>query len=158
MGESTALIIIIVCIVLGITTTIALVLLYRLRKKLSLFMSGKTGADLEDTLNALLERTTINEKTLLEHKAGLEYIDARVKRSLRGYSLIRYNAYTDGGGDQSFASGFIDERGDGYILSVITNRNHTGIYAKKVVGGTAQQSLTREETEALKSALAQTKL
>lgn len=150
--------IIIAFVILGITTIITLVLLYRLQKKLSIFMSGKSGADLEETLRALIERTTQNEKTLLEHKAGLEYIDARVKKSLRGYSLIRYNAYKDGGGDQSFASGLIDERGDGYILSIITNRNHVGIYAKKVVGGTAQQSLTREETEALKSALAQTKL
>lgn len=150
--------IIIAFVILGITTIITLVLLYRLQKKLSIFMSGKSGADLEETLHALIERTTQNEKTLLEHKAGLEYIDARVKKSLRGYSLIRYNAYKDGGGDQSFASGLIDERGDGYILSIITNRNHVGIYAKKVVGGTAQQSLTREETEALKSALAQTKL
>ena len=120
-------------------------------------MSGKNGSDLEETLTLLVNRTTANEKTLESHKQGLEYVDARVKKSLRGYSLVRYNAYSDGGGEQSFASGLIDERGDGYILSVITNRNHVGLYAKKVVGGTAQQSLTREETDALASAVAQTK-
>ncbi len=120
-------------------------------------MSGKDGADLEETLTLLTERTIANERTLSAHKEGLEFIDARVKKSLRGYSLVRYNAYTDGGGEQSFASGLLDERGDGYILSVITNRNHVGLYAKKVVGGTAQQSLTREENEALASAIAQTK-
>ena len=157
MGESTELIIIVVCIALSITLGVTLVLLVRLQKKLAVFMSGKNGADLEETLTLLTERTSANEKTLESHKEGLEYIDARVKKSLRGYSLVRYNAYGDGGGEQSFASGLIDERGDGYILSVITNRNHVGLYAKKVVGGTAQQSLTREETDALASAVAQTK-
>jgi len=157
MGESTGLIIIIVCIALAITLGITLTLLIRLQKKLHIFMSGKNGSDLEETLTLLVNRTTANEKTLESHKQGLEYIDARVKKSLRGYSLVRYNAYSDGGGEQSFASGLIDERGDGYILSVITNRNHVGLYAKKVVGGTAQQSLTREETDALASAVAQTK-
>jgi len=157
MGESTGLIIIVVCIALAIAFGVTLVLLVRLQKKLKIFMSGKNGADLEETLTLLTERTTANEKTLESHKEGLEYIDARVKKSLRGYSLVKYNAYTDGGGEQSFASGLLDERGDGYILSVITNRNHVALYAKKVVAGTAQQSLTREETDALASAVAQTK-
>lgn len=157
MGESTGLIVVIVCSTLAIITAVVLVLLYRLNKKLTIFMSGKDGADLEETLTLLTERTIANERTLSAHKEGLEFIDARVKKSLRGYSLVRYNAYTDGGGEQSFASGLLDERGDGYILSVITNRNHVGLYAKKVVGGTAQQSLTREENEALASAIAQTK-
>lgn len=157
MGESTGGIIIIVCIALAIILGSTLTLLIRLQKKLAVFMSGKNGSDLEETLILLTKRTTANEKTLASHKEGLEYIDARVKKSLRGYSLVRYNAYSDGGGEQSFASGLIDERGDGYILSVITNRNHVGLYAKKVVGGTCQQSLTREETDALASAVAQTK-
>lgn len=157
MGESTGLIVVIACSTLAIVTAVVLVLLYRLNKKLKIFMSGKDGADLEETLTLLTERTIANERTLSAHKEGLEFIDARVKKSIRGYSLVRYNAYTDGGGEQSFASGLIDERGDGYILSVITNRNHVGLYAKKVIGGTAQQSLTREETEALASAVAQTK-
>lgn len=157
MGESTGLVALIVCSILAIITTVVLVLLVRLQKKVHIFMSGKNGATLEETLILLTERTIANEKTLEAHKEGLEYIDARVKKSLRGYSLIRYNAYSDGGGEQSFASGLLDERGDGYILSVITNRNHSATYAKKVVGGTAQQSLTREETEALASAIAQTK-
>lgn len=157
MGESTGLIVIIVCCILAVLCAVTLVLLIQLQKKLRAFMSGKNGANLEDTLLELIDRTTQNEKTLTTHKEGLEYIDARVKKSLRGYSLVRYNAYSDGGGEQSFASGLVDERGDGYILSVITNRNHVGLYAKKVVGGTSQQSLTKEETDALQAAIAQTK-
>jgi biopolymer transport protein ExbB/TolQ len=120
-----------------------------LQKKLRIFMNGKDGADLESTIFKLTEKVATLEETLKAHKEGLEYIDARVKRSIRGYSLVRYNAYDDAGGEQSFASGLLDEHTDGYILSVITNRNHVGVYAKKVVNGNAETSLTAEEKEAL---------
>jgi len=115
-------------------------------------MNGKDGANLEETLSDLTDKVNGLEETLQAHKEGLEYIDARVKRSIRGYSLVRYNAYDDAGGEQSFASGLLDEHGDGYILSVITNRNHVGVYAKKVQDGKADLSLTQEEQQALTEA------
>lgn len=151
MGVSIALIIGGAVILAGaIGTTIFLVL--RLQKKLRIFMNGKDGNNLEATLLDLTEKAAGLETTLRAHKEGLEFIDGRVKRSIRGYSLVRYNAYDDAGGEQSFASGLLDEHGDGYILSVITNRNHVGVYAKKVREGKAETSLTHEEQEALTEA------
>lgn len=152
MGERTTIVVIVVGIILVIGIA-ALTLLYvRLHKKLRSFMAGKDGASLEATLAWLTQKVAAIDDTLDAHKEGLEHIDARVAKSLRGYSLIKYNAYTDGGGDQSFASGLIDEHGDGYILSVITNRNHVGVYAKRIVAGTPESSLTTEEKTALADA------
>jgi hypothetical protein len=115
-------------------------------------MNGKDGANLEDTLLDLTQKVSGIEDTLEAHKEGLEYIDSRVKRSIRGYSLVRYNAYDNAGGEQSFASGLLDEFGDGYVLSVITNRNHVGVYAKKIIAGKPETSLTNEEADALTQA------
>ena len=137
--------VVVLAIALGVTAYWVL----QLQKKLRIFMNGKDGADLETTIFKLTEKVASLEETLKAHKEGLEYIDARVKRSIRGYSLVRYNAYDDAGGEQSFATGLLDEHADGYILSVITNRNHVGVYAKKVINGAAETSLTAEETEAL---------
>jgi hypothetical protein len=114
-------------------------------------MRGKNGASLEATLEWLTQKNAQVDDTLKAHKHALELIDSRIKKSIRGYSLIRYDAYEDTGGKQSFASGLIDESGDGFILSVITNRNHVGIYAKPVSRGTSLASLTPEETSALES-------
>jgi hypothetical protein len=123
-----------------------------LQKKLRVFMSGKDGASLEATLAWLTQKTAATDTTLEAHKEALEMIDARVKRSIRGYSLVRYDAYESSGGEQSFASGLLDEHQDGYILSVITNRSHVGIYAKKINRGIPEVSLTDEETDALNAA------
>ncbi len=115
-------------------------------------MRGKDGASLEAILAWLTQKNAQVDETLKAHKSALEVIDARIKKSIRGYSLVRYNAYEEGGGNQSFASGLIDESGDGFVLSVITNRNHVGIYAKPVSRGTGLSSLTPEEQTALETA------
>lgn len=142
----------IIVILLGIALIIVSVALIRLRRLLRTFMSGKDGSSLEATLSWLTHKIAAIDTTLEAHKEGLEMIDARVKRSIRGYSLLRYDAYESSGGAQSFASGLIDEHEDGYILSVITNRSHTGVYAKRVNRGIPEVSLTKEETQALQDA------
>jgi hypothetical protein len=152
MGQSIPFISLAIMIILAIAVGILTFFVLQLQKKLRIFMNGKDGANLENTLSHLTDKVTGVEQTLQAHKEGLEYIDARVKRSIRGYSLVRYNAYDDAGGEQSFASGLLDEYGDGYVLSVITNRNHVGVYAKKVVAGKAETSLTTEEQDALTEA------
>ncbi len=144
--------ILITLVLFAIAIIALLIAVFRLRTKLRTFMNGKDGASLEATLAWLTQKIAGIDDTLHAHKEGLEMIDTRVKRSLRGYSLIRYDAYESSGGAQSFASGLIDEHGDGYILSVITNRSHTGVYAKKINRGIPEVSLTSEETDALNAA------
>ncbi|HVY35684.1 MAG TPA: DUF4446 family protein [Candidatus Paceibacterota bacterium] len=132
-----------------IAIVVLLVLVVKLRTRLSKFMVGKDAASLEATLQWLTEKSTAVDETLAAHRDALEFIDKRVKRSVRGYSLIRYDAYENAGGEQSFSSGIVDEHGDGYILSVVANRNHTGVYAKRVTAFIPEAPLTDEEKEAL---------
>lgn len=125
------------------------VLVLRLRERLTKFMTGKDGASLETTLQWITKKIAETDETLKSHEEALQFIDRRVRRSIRGYSLVRYDAYLGAGGSQSFSCGLLDEHADGFILSIVANRNHTGVYAKRVTGGTAESSLTEEETEAL---------
>lgn len=138
--------------ILGIALMVLIVLVLQLRKKLATFMKGKDGASLEAMLAWLTQKAASTDDTLEAHKEALEMLDGRVKRSIRGYSLLRYDAYESAGGAQSFASGLIDEHQDGYILSVISNRSHIGVYAKKINRGIPEVSLTAEEELALKDA------
>ena len=140
-------VVIVLLVVVGMAGV--LVELVRLKRKLSTFMTGKDGASLEATLDWITKKIASTDETLDAHKEALEFLDRRVKRSVRGYSLVRYNAYESDGGDQSFASALLDEHNDGYILSVITNRNHVGVYAKRINRGTPESVLTEQETDAL---------
>lgn len=136
---------------LSISTVVLIIVSLQMHRRLKSFMAGKDGASLEAVLAWLTQKNAQIEETLEAHKEALEMIDSRVKKSVRGYSLVRYDAYEDTGGNQSFASGIIDESGDGFVLSVITNRNHVGVYAKPVSRGVSIASLTKEEEQALET-------
>ncbi len=136
---------------LSLCSVILIAVSISLHKRLKAFMRGKNGASLEAVLEWLTEKNAQVDDTLQAHKHALELIDSRIKKSIRGYSIVRYDAYDDTGGNQSFATGLIDEQADGFILSVITNRNHVGVYAKPVSRGTSLASLTPEEASALEA-------
>ncbi len=152
MGGSVPLWVIVTFACLGIALGVTIVMLVRMHKRLGVFMQGKDGESLEATLHWLTQKVASIDDTLVHHKEALEFIDKRVSKSIRGYSLIRYDAYVGAGGEQSFSSGLLDEEGNGFILSVVSNRSHTGVYAKKVIEGIAESSLTEEETLALNEA------
>lgn len=150
MGLSIPPILSVVLVLLFVCIIILSLILWKQEKKLRQFMAGKDAKSLETTLAWLTEKTARTDEVLNAHKEALEFIDKRVKKSLRGYSLVRYNAYEQGGNDQSFASGLLDEGGNGYVLSVITNRNHVGVYAKPIKNFSSDITLTDEEKLAVK--------
>ena len=66
--------------------------------------------------------------------------------------LIRFDAFEDGGGAQSFALALVDEDGDGIVLTSLHSRPTTRIYIKAIRRGVADAPLSGEETRALQDA------
>ena len=122
---------------------------YALTKKLRTFMQGADAQSLETTIEHLIETHSHHETCLGAHKKALEQLDARVQQRLKTPQLIRFNALGDGGNEQSFTTAFLDEKGNGYLLSAIAHRNHVGLYTKKVEHFKAESTLTEEETNLL---------
>lgn len=67
-------------------------------------------------------------------------------------AVVRYDAFPDMGGALSFSAAFLDEHGNGLVLSAINGRTETRAYAKPVVGGTSEFNLSPEEIEAIETA------
>jgi Protein of unknown function (DUF4446) len=65
---------------------------------------------------------------------------------------VRYDAFGDMGGRLSFSAAVIDDHGDGLVFSSIHARGESRTYAKGVVGGTSDATLTPEEQQALAAA------
>jgi hypothetical protein len=66
--------------------------------------------------------------------------------------LIRFNAFEDAGGAQSFALALVDDDGDGIVLTSLHSRPTTRIYVKAIRRGVADAPLSEEETRALRDA------
>jgi hypothetical protein len=82
----------------------------------------------------------------------LAALRADIAQALRHVAVVRYDAFGDMGGRLSFSAAVIDDRGDGLVFSSIHARGESRTYAKGVVGGGSDATLTPEEQQALAAA------
>lgn len=82
----------------------------------------------------------------------LAALRADLGQALRHVAVVRYDAFGDMGGRLSFSAALIDDGGDGVVLSSIHARGESRTYAKGIVGGASDVTLTPEEQQALAAA------
>ncbi|MBC9957885.1 DUF4446 family protein [Yimella sp. cx-51] len=75
-----------------------------------------------------------------------------VAAGLRHVSVVRYDAFGDMGGRLSFSAAILDDAGDGLVISSIHARGESRTYAKGVIDGRSEITLTPEERQALAAA------
>ena len=75
-----------------------------------------------------------------------------IARALRHVAVVRYDAFGDMGGRLSFSAALIDDSGDGVVISSIHARGESRTYAKGIVAGKSDTTLTPEEQQALAAA------
>jgi Protein of unknown function (DUF4446) len=82
----------------------------------------------------------------------LAALRADIAQALRHVAVVRYDAFGDMGGRLSFSAAVIDDQGDGLVFSSIHARGESRTYAKGIVGGGSDATLTPEEQQALAAA------
>ena len=78
-----------------------------------LFM-GKNGASLENIITKIAEDLNASKKKSVDIDTYLVGVERRLRRSIQGLETTRFKAFNDFGGNQNFASAFIDEEGNGF--------------------------------------------
>lgn len=66
--------------------------------------------------------------------------------------LVRFDAFADTGGAQSFSLALLDDDGDGIVLTSLHSRPTTRVYVKSIRRGVADAPLSGEEERALREA------
>ncbi len=84
--------------------------------------------------------------------ADVAALRADLAQALKHVAVVRYDAFADMGGRLSFSAAVVDDRGDGLVISSIHARGESRTYAKGVVGGESDATLTPEEQQALAAA------
>jgi hypothetical protein len=72
--------------------------------------------------------------------------------ALSHIGLVRFDAFEDAGGAQSFALALIDDDGDGIVLTSLHSRQATRLFVKGIRRGIADLPLSHEETRAMRNA------
>ena len=124
----------------------------KLQAKWAALLRGSAGENLEDILKRHLDENSLilNELNRLGTRAtDLERLSLSAKRHV---GLVRYDAFEDVSGSQSFALAVYDEEGNGAVLNSIIGRADCRVYCKPLVRGTSERTLSQEEQRAIREA------
>jgi hypothetical protein len=136
-----------------VVAAFALLFLRKLRAgQLIVLADGK--ADLVDFAVSLQARIDDLHKTVDEIASALTRVDKRFDGALSNVALIRYDAYGDRGGQQSATVAMLDSSRSGVVLSSIQGRDSARIYLKELDQGNCAITLSPEEEEAVRRAMA----
>ncbi|MGC9973917.1 MAG: DUF4446 family protein [Gaiellaceae bacterium] len=136
-----------------ILTLISLLAMRKLRiGQLAVLADGK--ADLVDFAVSLQARIDDLYKAVDEIASALTRVDKRFDGALSNVALIRYDAYGDRGGQQSATVAILDSGRSGIVLSAIQGRDYARIYVKELDRGNCAITLSPEEEEAIRRAMA----
>ncbi|MDO8523616.1 MAG: DUF4446 family protein [bacterium] len=118
-------------------------------RRLRRLVRGGDGKTLEGTIRKLNERVAALETHAAKAEAGFENMDKRLSTSVRGVSVKRFDPFQNAGGQQSFATALLDEKGDGVVFSGIHARDGVRVYAKEVSNFKSERELSEEERGAI---------
>jgi len=135
-----------------ITAAIALKSAQFARRRWHSLLSGGDGARLEELLDLHAQDRGALEKRTRHLEARVTELEEKGRSAKRYLGLVRYDAFEDVGGSQSFALAVYDENGDGAILTSIVGRTDCRVYAKPLVKMQSERKLSQEEQRAISDA------
>jgi predicted PurR-regulated permease PerM len=117
------------------------------------FFAGTKAKDLEEvmtTINKQMEEISSLQIKINKH---LSIVDKRLDQNIRNIETIRFNPFGDAGSNQSFAMSFLNDEGNGVIVSSLYARDRMSIFAKPIKNGKSDFDLSNEEKEVLNKSI-----
>jgi len=136
-------------IVFGIVSISLLIWNLKLEKKWQRLFKETEEGNVDELLALLIKRTDILYKNTSNHDVLLADIEKRLKQAIKRTDIVRFNAWGDTTGAQSFAIALVDETGTGVIISTLYARDRMTVFAKKITTWESETELTEEEQTTL---------
>lgn len=136
----------------GLGILVLIVVGWRLRRLIRQYRSLLSG-NKESNLEEIILKLDKENKQLTERikivETELKKCSEKTGKCLQHWSLSRYKAFANVGGDQSFSLIMLDDNADGFIISSIYGRDESRVYAKTINEGRSKYPLSEEEEEIL---------
>jgi hypothetical protein len=132
---------------------IILLWIFIIEVRLKRIFAGTKAKNLEEMIVLLGKKMNKIEESEAKIDKHLETIDGRLDKSIRKVETLRFNPFIDAGSNQSFAIAFMNDEGDGVVMSSLYARDRMSIFAKPIIKGKSEFELSIEEKEVLKKAI-----
>jgi hypothetical protein len=116
--------------------------------------AGVEGQPIDALLQRILDRADFEGQAIAQLEERVRGLADEVNGHLQNVGIVRYNAFDDTGGNQSFALAMLDNRGNGALFNGLFHRTECRVYAKPVKEWKSTYSLSDEEEEAIRKARA----
>ena len=120
----------------------------------SMMTGEQTGATFEEMLLGHIKKTdaVATENVQLREKNAV--MDALLQTALTRVGVVRFSAFKDMGSDLSYAVALLDAKNNGVVFSSIFAREDSRTYVKPIENGHSSYTLTTEEEQAIRDAIA----
>lgn len=135
---------------------IVIIYTFRINRKLQKyrFLSRESeDKSLEELLLKIAEKSQDNNNRVVKLEEEFVKNLAIEERHVQKIGLVRFQAFENTGGDQSFALSMMDAKGNGVVISSLFGRDESRVYCKPVTDGKSTYPLSKEEKEAINKAL-----
>jgi len=134
---------------LAILTTWLIFFIQRYRK----LIKTAAGKSWDKLLKNITDEQQNNTRQIKKNKELFTLLQKQAKFHIQKVGLVRYNPFSQTGGNQSFSLALLNGKGEGLVISSFHRREETRVYTKEVTKKTDNKLFSREEKEAIKKAL-----
>lgn len=125
----------------------------KLNKRLDKFLLGKDGNSLEEDITALFEDNQFLKNSTEKNKKDIRVLYKNMESAYQKMGLVKYDAFSQMGGQLSFCLTLLNENNNGFILNSVHSTEGCYSYTKEIKNGKSDISLGKEEEEALAIAI-----
>ena len=124
----------------------------RIRRQLVVARGDNQETDIIGALGAARKQLDGLDRRIDAVVVALEEQAELRRLALQRFGLVRYDAFEEMGGQLSFSAAFLDDRGDGVVITSINGRTETRTYAKPLRNLDSEHNLSDEERQAISMA------
>lgn len=122
-------------------------------KKIDILLEKGNIKDLRDVLFSQIEKTKEIETRLNLALEKIGTLEKTAERTFQKIGIIRFNAFINKSGNQSFAVALLDNQHTGFIISSLFVNDISRVYIKTMTKGKSDYLLSNEEKEAIERAI-----
>lgn len=124
----------------------------RLRSRWGNLLEGSSTGNLELMLRDHLRERLKLQAQIEEMGTRIMILESKMMTAKRHMGLVRFDAFEDVGGSQSFALALFDDNGHGAVMNGLIGRTDSRVYCKPLVSGRSDRTLSQEEVRAIEEA------
>ncbi len=124
--------------------------LIKILRTFSKLTKGISEKDLRAVLEEVLKKIGEQDKVAGLLKQEIEKLQKEKIEYFQNIGLIRYNPFSETGGNQSFVLALLDAKGSGLVMTTLHSREATRVFAKPVKEGKETgYEFSKEEIQAI---------